>query len=234
MLETVGITETSGTLGRPRTTGTTENPETLRTSGTWRSSGTTEPMENPGDVGDPEEATGSAHLAQRDLACAQVPGEQQQGAHEDLLLQRERIASPGAAWCHPVPKHLREDTGHLREPHSLGDGAGRGCGVTCRGAEGFQVPRDGQRHRAPRWDSGVSAPPGVRHSPPGSGCSRVWLRTSSSTSSTARLRTQPRQHPKVGSDPPDHTTTPRCPQHVTQLRAPRIPTLRAGRSGEAP
>lgn len=64
-----------------------------------------EVVENPEDAGDPE-VTATTHLAQRDLACAQVPGEQQQGAHEDLLLQRECIASTRAACCHPVPKHL--------------------------------------------------------------------------------------------------------------------------------
>lgn len=99
-----------GTLGTMGGTleiiGTTENPETLETSGTQRTSGMMEIVENPKDTGDPEEATATTHLAQRDLACAQVPGEQQQGAHEDLLLQRECIVSTGAACCHPVPKHL--------------------------------------------------------------------------------------------------------------------------------
>lgn len=143
----------------------------------------------------PREGPAATHLPQCHLPGTQAPGEQEQGAEQQLLLQGEGVLGPPAHPRQPVPKHFRDDAGDVQEPHTPGDGGRRG--VTCRtdtaigdhggmrkgglGAAQSRCPRKGRCIGA-----GLEGP-SSSYSPPGSGLSRVWLRTSSSTTSTARL-----------------------------------------------
>lgn len=59
------------------------------------------------------------HLPQDDLLVPRLPGQQQQAADQQLLLQRETLSvrgsAPAALRRHAVAVHLRQHPGHLRQ-----------------------------------------------------------------------------------------------------------------------
>lgn len=124
----------------------------------------------------PQAGPTATHLPQRHLRAAQVPGEQQQGAEQHLLLQWEGVLGPPATPGQPVPKHLRNHAGDVQESHTFRDG---GCrGVTCgteraAGDLGGICKGCGCQHRAgaPERDPGPTIKASPEVSPAG-----LWLR----------------------------------------------------------
>lgn len=133
-----------------------------------------------------------------------------------------------ASWVpRPPPASRSPNTSEItretcRSPTRLGTGDAGESPVGRRGLQGTsagfargagasteQVPQKGTldpllrpARRCPPQGFGSGTAAGSSYSPPGSGLSRVWLRTSSSTTSTARL----------GRDSPEHGAE-RLPQH---------------------
>lgn len=79
----------------------------------------------------PETRGEEAYLPQGDLFDFQPPGQEQQRANQDLLLERKGILCVFLAQSHPVPVHFRDDLGYVSEADTLGDQRLAG-GFTCK------------------------------------------------------------------------------------------------------